>query len=1213
MAGVSAILPSDVRDPIHFLEEGTLLYPAGHAVVTYNLDTRTQRFIPAAVDTESIQALALTPSRRYLAVAERAERGVVTIYDVSMLKRRKVLVSSDSSCKEVVSVAFSADGKMLAAQGGAPDWTLTVWLWEKAKVVASIRSSNAAGSPITQVLFSPAGVGESGGIVSVVGPSIFKMWRPMEGLLKPVPSSLSKQEGHNFTTHTWLTDSDKDRMVVGTAAGDLFLVEAGDVRATLALDPPAPVEAIAAHAKGFAVASDNGMVTLFEKEADERLFRRGKRLGISGQARRIRSLAVSPGEDVLLAALDNNLLYSLSLTSTDLMKVVGLGVAIRRPLVATCATDRSVSIWNFSSRVLELTKTFTEEPLSLSLHPSGYSLLVGFSDKLRLLTILMDDLRVVKELPIKACRECAFSKGGHLFAAANSTTVSIYNTYTCENIANLRAHNAKVRSLWWSPDDSSLVSAGADGAVYEWSLKDMRREKDNVIKCQQIYAVGSDRKLKEMEEVAGAGTRISLEFDAGVLLTQIALPAGARSMFCGTEGGAIRAYKFPLNGEYQELKCCRSSISRLSLSHDDSLLFAASEDGSLFVFDVKDKDPSPLLQEGSRNSSFHSAERPLSGGRGRVQVNEVVMQNEYALRLKEVAMNERVRELTDKFTAEIEADHTKFEQLMQDKNEAEMEAEDNARRTEERHQAQLAGLEGQYQAKLSAEVERYADLMREKEALNERWEQQSQLMVESQDRLLRQITEEYEAKLLDAQAALESALGERESTEREAEDIRCQMEEDNDRQLQELLDKYEGLLSSEQEVGLRLKGENGIMRKKFDALQKEIEEGKEEIRLLAEHKKDLYQQTISSLEKDMVGLRREIMERDETIGDKEKRIFDLKRKNQELEKFKFVLDYKINELKQQIDPKEAQIVSLNDQIQRLLRRCRRFEHDLSEVMEVVMQPAQLKEAVKQLYQKHVTGELKANGLDEDVQAEFDRQREYLERTVETMKRKLQKDIEQHKQDTRRILQENVTLLKEINELRREVKASKAGSPGKPRAKKDSPADAEKLRLAEEATASALQELAALQQQLAAMRMALADKRHAHTCTEARKRKRNPSNNSANGEKGNLGREGKPYSLEGLMRLNEMKAGLGGSRDAQLLRLEMQVAPRPISRERLPPLDHFPQGSGTRLSTPDKTRGSTPDKPGLPTPDKALLGYPERPSARGPNNAGPSDSTSAPAA
>lgn len=83
---------------------------------------------------------------------------------------------------------------------------------------------------------------------------------------------------------------------------------------------------------------------------------------------------------------------------------------------------------------------------------------------------------------------------------------------------------------------------------------------------------------------------------------------------------------------------------------------------------------------------------------------------------------------------------------------------------------------------------------------------------------------------------------------------------------------------------------------------------------------------------------------------------------------------------------------------------RRFQHDLVEVMEILQHPAQLKEAVKQLYQKHVTGEVKACGLEEDVQAELDRQRHYLERTVETMKSKLQKDIQQHQQDTRRLMQ-----------------------------------------------------------------------------------------------------------------------------------------------------------------------------------------------------------------
>jgi len=72
----------------------------------------------------------------------------------------------------------------------------------------------------------------------------------------------------------------------------------------------------------------------------------------------------------------------------------------------------------------------------------------------------------------------------------------------------------------------------------------------------------------------------------------------------------------------------------------------------------------------------------------------------------------------------------------------------------------------------------------------------------------------------------------------------------------------------------------------------------------------------------VAALKREVADRDATIGDKEKRIHDLKRKNQELEKFKFVLDYKIKELKRQIEPREAELVHLKSQIQ-ARARCRR--------------------------------------------------------------------------------------------------------------------------------------------------------------------------------------------------------------------------------------------------------------------------------------------------
>ena len=55
-----------------------------------------------------------------------------------------------------------------------------------------------------------------------------------------------------------------------------------------------------------------------------------------------------------------------------------------------------------------------------------------------------------------------------------------------------------------------------------------------------------------------------------------------------------------------------------------------------------------------------------------------------------------------------------------------------------------------------------------------------------------------------------------------------------------LLLRYEGRLAAEREAGLRLKGENGIMKKKFGTLQKEIDDQRAEVAQLFEHKKELY-------------------------------------------------------------------------------------------------------------------------------------------------------------------------------------------------------------------------------------------------------------------------------------------------------------------------------------------------------------------------------------
>ena len=64
------------------------------------------------------------------------------------------------------------------------------------------------------------------------------------------------------------------------------------------------------------------------------------------------------------------------------------------------------------------------------------------------------------------------------------------------------------------------------------------------------------------------------------------------------------------------------------------------------------------------------------------------------------------------------------------------------------------------------------------------------------------------------------------------------------------------------------------------------------------------------LEDEIEKKRMEIEEKDGMIGEREKRIYNLKKKTQELEKFKFVLDEKIKDLRRDIAPKELEISSL---------------------------------------------------------------------------------------------------------------------------------------------------------------------------------------------------------------------------------------------------------------------------------------------------------------
>nr|XP_012631296.1 cilia- and flagella-associated protein 57 isoform X1 [Microcebus murinus] len=1077
------------------------------------------------------------------------EKPVITIYELSSIpcRKRKVLSNFEFPVHKFISMAFSPDSKYLLTQSSPPESNLVYWLWEKQKVMAIVRT-DTQNNPIYQVSFNPQdntqvcvtghGIfkllrfaegtlkqtnflrGEPQNYLAhtwvsddriVVGTDTGRLflfesgdqrWETSINVKEPTSGSKSLeviQESESLIEFPPISSPvpSYEQMVAASTHGPLAAPQ---------------VFAIAAYSKGFVCSAGPGRVLLFEKLEDKDFYRESREILIPVDAQSydpsqsdkqdVLCMCFSPSEETLVASTSKNQMYSITMSLTEISKgeaahfeylmyplhsasITGLSTCIRKPLIATCSLDRSVRLWNYESNTLELFKEYQEEAYTISLHPSGHFIVVGFADKLRLMNLLIDDIRSFKEYSVRGCKECAFSNGGHLFAAVNGNVIHIFTTTSLENISNLKGHTGKIRSIVWNADDSKLISCGTDGAVYEWNLSSGRRETECVLKscnyscvtispdAKIIFAVGSDQTIKEI-----ADSSILREMSAyDVTYTTIAISHSGRMMFVGTSVGTIRAMKYPLplQKEFNEYQAHAGPVTKMLLTFDDQFLLTAAEDGCLFTWRVFDKDGRGIKRE--REVGF--AEEVLVTKTDmeekaqimlelKTRVEELKMENEYQLRLKDLNYSEKIKELTDKFIQEMESLKTKNQVLRTEKDKQDISHRERMEELLDKQSRELQDLECCNNQKLLLEYEKYQELQLKSQRMQEEYEKQLRDTDETKSQALEELTEFYEAKLQEKTALLEEAQEDVRQQLREFEETKKQIEEDEDREIQDIKTKYEKRLRDEKESNLRLKGETGIMRKKFNSLQKEIEERANDIENLKAEQVKL-QGVIKSLEKDIQGLKREIQERDETIQDKEKRIYDLKKKNQELEKFKFVLDYKIKELKKQIEPRENEIKVMKEQIQEMeselesfhkqntqlelnitelwqklratdqeMRKeqqkerdlealVRRFKTDLHNCVAYFQEPRLLKEKVRGLFVKYVqrADMVEIAGLNSDLQQEYARQREHLERNLATLKKKVVKEGELHRTDYVRIMQENVSLIKEINELRRELKYTRS--------------------------------------------------------------------------------------------------------------------------------------------------------------------------------------------
>ncbi|ORC87157.1 WD repeat domain 65 [Trypanosoma theileri] len=779
--------------------------------------------------------------------------------------------------------------------------------------------------------------------------------------------------------------------------------------------------------------------------------------------------------------------------------IIGVDCSVRRPYLVTTGVDKSVRIWNTATHQLEMCQYFPSQPGAVSIHPNGLFVVVCFPDRVRVMSILWNCLHEHRVLNLRNVTDVQYSVGGKYFALSHGNLIHLYNSLTCDLYGQLRGHPQKIHCFQWSatspyPTDNGMTSCSLDGLIINWNISEMRKETEHSDKRYQYQVIASDDKkvwavgepssavvdihcksvLREMErfnvnEINGGSTIAEYEFRDNSLTT-LAIAPKQRLLFAGMDDGSIKFMTFPLQVGIQEAPVVAhmNKVTRMALSYDESTVYTVSSDGTLFIFDVREDGRTTQRDSGyygdevlvlasdveNREIAIESLTFATSKLRTEIEGEEKRRNHE---------QNTRVRERADEFKSEVAALEAEYAALWSAKAEQErsfvsvkLEKEAEAvpllEELERAGQAEVRRLEdacGDLQVALDGGRARHAQraaaleaqLARERREEAERFDDVVRKRREGLERLERQVRRAKEANV----------------------EARRRLELDTDAELESIQQRNKRELENGRETYLRMKGEGAIMRKNALRMEKEAEVHANELQVLESAKKALTGQ-LSELNQRMTQLHQDIEERDAIIGEKEKKIYDLKKLNQELEKHKFVLDYRIRQLKSQMEPRQREIARehkrINEknielenlhqnnitlrqsieelkadlaqqqvQIKQTLNQMKDFETyksrvktDVGELAPAMQDPARLREVVERLYQRHVVARdgHRAAQVDPEIKGEFKSQLEYLSTSMEALRRKCKTDQEQHRCEVSAMMVENLSLIREIHELRAEI-------------------------------------------------------------------------------------------------------------------------------------------------------------------------------------------------
>ncbi len=129
------------------------------------------------------------------------------------------------------------------------------------------------------------------------------------------------------------------------------------------------------------------------------------------------------------------------------------------------------------------------------------------------------------------------------------------------------------------------------------------------------------------------------------------------------------------------------------------------------------------------------------------QIEELKIANEYQIRLKDMSFTDKIREMTEKFTQEVESLKITVAVLKTEKDKDEARHETELKAARNRNTSQMHERENDHNRKLMGEFERFQELQAQLAELQVLWQKRAKDKETYHQGALAEYSEEYEAKL----------------------------------------------------------------------------------------------------------------------------------------------------------------------------------------------------------------------------------------------------------------------------------------------------------------------------------------------------------------------------------------------------------------------------------------------------------------------------------